>query len=109
MHNHGLLALGVKYRSALGNLSQAPNDSGVDETDRFIDVGIVYSGDQGGLGFLYDVLLDDSDACHVFDILVELGVDGHVLSPNSKALFVFIFVGDANDKGNARGVLFHHV
>jgi hypothetical protein len=45
----------------------------------------------------------------VLYVLVELGVDGHVLGPHSKPLLVLVLIRDTYDERDARGVLLHHV
>lgn len=109
VHDGGLLALGIEDGGALRDLPQAPDDRGMDEADRLVDVGVVDARDERSLGLLDEVLLDDADASHVLDVLVELGVDGHVLRAHGKALLVLVLVGYADDERNARGVLLHHV
>lgn len=109
VHDGGLLALRIEDGSPLGDLSQAPDNRCVNEADGLIDIGVVNARDEGGLGLLDQVLLNDANAADVLDILVELGVDGHVLGSHSEALLVLVLVIDVDDEGNARGVLFHHV
>ena len=109
MHDGGLLALRIEDGSPLGDLSKAPDYRCVNEADGLIDIGVVNARDEGGLGLLDQVLLNDANAADILDILVELGVDGHVLGSHSEALLVLVLVRDADDEGNARGVLLHHV
>lgn len=109
VHNGRLLSLRIKYWSALSNLAEAADDRRMNQSNGLVDIRVVYARDQGSLCFLYQVLLDGADARHVLDVLVEAGVDGHVLGAHSKALFVLVFVCDADDKGDARGIFLHHV
>ena len=55
------------------------------------------------------MFLDDPDASHILDVLVKLRIDSHVLRADSEALFVFILICDADDEGNTRWVLLHHI
>ena len=109
IHNGGLLALRIKYWGALRDLPEAAHYGGMNQTDRFVNVGVVNARDQGRLCFLDQVLLNRPDALHVLDVLVELGVDGHVLGPHSEPLLVLVLICDTYDEGNTRGVLLHHV
>lgn len=109
VHNGGLLALCIKDRGALRDLPEAAHYSGMNQTDRFVYVGVVYARNQGRLCFLDQVLLNRPDALHVLDVLVELGVDGHVLGPHSEPLLVLVLIRDTYDEGDTRGVLLHHV
>ena len=101
IHNGGLLALRIKDRGALGDLPEAAHYGGMNQTYRFVYVGVVNARDQGRLGFLDQMLLNRPDALHVLDVLVEFWVDGHVLGPNSEPLLVLVLIRDANDEGDA--------
>jgi hypothetical protein len=109
VHNGGLLALRIEDRGALRDLPEAAHYGGMNQTDWFVYVGVVNARDQGRLCFLDQVLLNRPDALHVLDVLVELGVDGHVLGPHCEPLLVLVLIRDANDEGDTRGVLLHHV
>jgi len=109
VHDGGLFALPIEDRGALRYLPEAPHYGGMNQSDGFVNVGVVNPRDQGRLGLLNQVLLDRSDALHVLDVFVELGVDGHVLGPNSEPLLVLVLIRDTYYEGDARGVLLHHV
>lgn len=109
VHNGGLLALPIEDRGALRYLPEAPHYGGMNQSDGFVYVRVVNPRNQGSLGLLDQVLLNRSNALHVLDVFVELGVDGHVLGPHSKSLLVLVLIRDTYDKGYARGVLLHHV
>ena len=73
----------------------------MNQSNRFVYVGVVNPRDEGRFGFLDQVLLNCPDALHVLNILVELGVDRHVLGPHSESLLVLVLIRDTNDEGDA--------
>lgn len=109
VHNSSLLALRIKDRGAFSDLSEAAHYGSMNQTDGFVYVRVVNTRDQGRFSFLNQVLLNRPDALHMLDVLVELGINGHVLSPHSESLLVLVLIRDANDEGDARRVLLHHV
>lgn len=42
-------------------------------------------------------------------VFIEVGVNRHMFAPNSESLLMFFFIFDADDKGNASGVLLHNL
>ena len=101
VHDGGLFALPIEDRGALRYLPEAAHYSGMNQSNRFVYVGVVNPRDEGRFGFLDQVLLNCPDALHVLNILVELGVDRHVLGPHSESLLVLVLIRDTNDEGDA--------
>ena len=60
------------------------------------------------LTFLEQVLLDSPNMQDVANVLVELWVNGHVLSSHGEPLTMFVLVLDVEDKGNTSWILSHH-
>ena len=108
MHNGSLFPLRIENRCTFSYLSQTSDNSSMNETYRFIDIRIVNSGYESFFSFLYQILLNDSDTGHIFNVLIESRVDCHVLSSNSESLLVFIFICNTDNEGDARGIFFHH-
>ena len=54
------------------------------------------------------MLLDCTDASHVLYILVKFWIDSHVLSTDSKSLFVLVFVCDAYYKWDTGRIFLHN-
>jgi hypothetical protein len=101
VHDGGLFALPIEDRGALRYLPEAAHYGGMNQSNRFVYVGVVNPRDEGRFGFLDQVLLNCPDALHVLNILVELGVDRHVLGPHSEPLLVLVLIRDTNDEGDA--------
>jgi len=109
MHNDGLLSLYIKYRCTFSYLSQTANDGCVNKANRLVDIRVINSGDQCSFGLLDKIFLDCSNALYILDVLIELRVNCHMFRADSETLFMFVFIGNAYDKGYARGIFLHHL
>ena len=67
------------------------------------------TGDQDLLTFLEQVLLDSPNMQDVANVLVELWIDGHVLSSHGEPLTMFVLVLDVEHERNTRWILSHHL
>ena len=67
------------------------------------------TGDQDLLTFLEQVLLNGPNMQDVANVLVELWIDGHVLSSHGKSLTMFVLVLDVEHERNTRWILSHHL
>ena len=45
----------------------------------------------------------------MLDVFIEVWINSHMFAPNSEPLLMFFFIFDADDKGDASGVLLHNL
>ena len=102
------LLLGVVDNLALWDSMETAHDCCLDKTDWAIYIMVFDTGDQDLLAFLEQVLLDSPNMQDVANVLVELWVNGHVLSSHGKSLTVFVLVLDVEHERNTRWILGHH-
>jgi hypothetical protein len=101
MHNDSLLSLDIEYLCTFSYLSETADNGSVNEPNRLVNVRVINAWNQCSFGLLDKIFLDCSNALNILDILIELRVYCHMLSSYSETFFMFVFIGNAYDKGYA--------
>ena len=85
------------------------HDGCLNETNRAINIVILYSWDENLFALFEQVLLDSANMLDIADILVKFRIDSHMLGSDCKSLSMLVLILNIEHKGDTSWIFCHHL